>query len=138
MKSSPLLLSAFTARSLNYLCPFCTRSLRWACGCPWPGWAAGQREDTKVVATAAGRAKHPGPNSRHTAQTFSLQKCTQLVTSSTFQAADKTLLSLPRMCSVEVCLIQLNLHPMAECFLESSANCPARKQFQTWKKRKEQ
>lgn len=48
---------------------------------------------------------------------------------------EKALFLLPRLCSVEVCLIGLDLHWTTGYSHESRANCPGRNQDQDWKTR---
>lgn len=126
MKSSPLLLSAFTDRSLNYLCRLWAHgSHRHMCHiCPRPACARGQRA---VVAAAPGpdRARTPGPNSRcfHTRHLPCKTVCTvrnyQSVSGSGLPA--KALLPLPTMFSVEVQSTVLNL-PWVTEFSPGSRN----------------
>lgn len=118
MKSSPLLLSAFTDRSLNYLCQLWAHSAhRRMCRiCPRPACAVGQRE--AAVALAPGRARTQaqtaGASKLYTLYAkLCMDRYYQHVSGSRLLA--KALLPLPRACSVEVHLIVLNLLWMAEC-----------------------
>lgn len=140
MKSSPLLLSAFTDSSLNYLCRLGVHSSHRHMHhiCPRPACATGQRAVT-AAAPAPDRAKNPGPDSRcfRTRHFICKTVCTvrnyQSVSGSRLPA--KALSPLPRMFSVEVHSPVLDL-PWVNFLLE--AGILSRKEtMPRWKKRRE-
>lgn len=136
MKSSPLLLSAFTDRSLNCLYWLQDHSSHRCMNYMSTDslWHIGQRD--VPTAPAAGRARTQAQTAGASMlDTLYAKLCMvrnyQHVSGSGLLA--KALFPLPRICSAELHLIVLNFHWRTECSPGSSL--PRKKQYHNWKKR---
>lgn len=131
-----MLLSAFTDRSLNYLCWLQAQSsdrrvhhnLSMASLC--------HRSEGGSSSSSSREGKNPGPNSRcFHARHFYAKLCMvrnyQHVSGSGLLA--KALFPLPTICSIEGPLIVLNSHGMTEC--SPGSKLSRKKQYHNWKNR---